>query len=207
MFSPSALLRCRLLVIPFSLLLTAPSAAASTISAANLAEFGRRTQALGSRAADAVLDKAADYWFTADKKEGRPLAGSGPALAIAIRLGRTEALRSGASPLPSELKRAFRRHYSSKVLNSARWMVAAPGSRLGQLLARWPVREGAVTLGEIIVFKSRRAAGDRGLFAHELAHVDQYQRLGIDRFANRYAANRTKMEEEARAKARRAVLG
>lgn len=207
MFSPSASSLCRLLAIPLSLLLVAPSAAASPIRSDKLAEFGRRTQALGSRAADAILDQAAGFWFAPDKKEGRPLAGSGPALAAAIRLARAEALRSGVRPLPRHLKQELRRHYTSKVLNTARWMVAPPRSRLGRLLARWPVREGAVTLGEVIVFKSSRAASDPRLVAHELAHVDQYRRLGIDGFANSYAANRAKMEEEARAKARQAVIG
>lgn len=183
------------------LLLMPPSpAAALSPATARLVEVGRQAQVLGSTAADAVLDQAANYWFAVDKR-GRSLAHTGPALATAIRLARTEALRSKAQRIPADLKRALRRHYPRAVLDRARWIVAAPQSRLGQLLARWPVKEGAVTLDEIIVFKTPRAAGDRRLFAHELAHVDQYRKLGIDGFAARYAAHREQMEGEARAKA------
>ena len=196
------------MVLPMALLLASPTiAAGSSPSAERLAQLGRDAQVFGSRAAEAVLDDAARYWFAEDRKHGRPLVGAGPALAAAIRVARAEALRSGVKPVPREIKRALRRHYSAKVLAKARWMVAAPDSGLGRLLARWPVSEGAVTLGEVIVFKSRRASQDRRLFAHELAHVDQYDSLGIDGFAMRYAADRAQMEEQAHAKARQAMQG
>ena len=205
---PAMALRRGLLGLPLTLLLACSgTASASSPAADKLAELGRVARHTGSAAAEAVLNDAARYWFATDKGQGRSLAGSGPALAAAIRLARGEALRIGVKPVPMELKRAFRRHYPARVLDKARWMVAAPGSRLGLLLARWPVREGAVTLGEVIVFKTRRAAANRRLFAHELVHVEQYHRLGIDGFASRYAANRPRMEKEAQAKARRAVPG
>ncbi len=152
------------------------------------------------------LEKAADYWlgFSGDQK-GKSVLGSGRALALAIRLGRAEALRSGVEPVPPELKRAFKKHYPEAVLKEARWTVAAEGSRLGRVLARWPVQEGAVTLGVVIVFKTRSGVKNRRLFAHELVHVDQYRKLGINAFAQRYAANPEPIEEEARTKARRVV--
>ena len=58
---------------------------------------------------------------------------------------------------------------------------------------------------EVIVFKARSASASRRLFAHELVYVDQYRKLGINRFARRYADNPQPIEEEARAKARRVV--
>jgi hypothetical protein len=64
-----------------------------------------------------------------------------------------------------------------------------------------------VTLGEVIVFKTRAGATSPRLFAHELAHVAQYQRLGIDRFAARYAKGPEPLEKEVRAKARDVVNG
>jgi Tfp pilus assembly protein FimT len=187
------------------LMLTMPGGASALPGADEFAALARKTGVLGVQAADAALDDAAAYWFARDRNGTRSLAGSGPALAAAIRIARADALRSGAKPVPPEIKRAFRRHYSSKVLDEARWIVAAPNSRLGRLLARWPVQNGAVTLNEVIVFKTRAAAANRRLFAHELTHVEQYRRLGIDRFANRYAAKRAAMEQEAHAKARRVM--
>lgn len=164
------------------------------------------TKAAFREVADARLEKTADYWLGAAKnREAGDIRGSGAALAIAIKLGRLEALRTGADPLSDRSKRLFRSHYPEKVLDKARWTVAEPGSRLGRVLARWPVQEGAVTLGEVIVFKTRSAAGNRRLLAHELVHVDQYRNLGIRGFARRYAANPDPLEEEARSKAKKVV--
>ena len=84
-------------------------------------------------------------------------------------------------------------------------MVAEPGTRLGRALARWPVSEGAVTLGNVVVFKTDKASRNRRLFAHEIAHVAQYRELGIDEFARRYAADPKPMEDEAWKKAHQVV--
>ena len=166
-----------------------------------------KTRAAIAQAGNVGLEKAADYWLSAaDQRqaENNP-QGSGTALAIAIRLGRLEAIRAGAKPVPDGMKRRFKGHYSEALLDEARWTVAEPDSRLGRVLARWPVKEGAVTLGDVIVFKTRSAARNRRLFAHELVHVDQYRKLGINTFARRYAENPDPIEEEARTKARRVV--
>jgi hypothetical protein len=184
-----------------ALLLAAAPGGAAASQPDELRAIARSTQALAAKTTNDVLDQAAAHWFAQDKSGTRSLAGSGPALAAAIRLARADALRSGAKPLPADAKRAFRRHYSDRVLNSARWIVAAPNSRLGRLLARWPIQNGAVTLNEVIVFKTPAAAANRHLLAHELTHVEQYRKLGIDKFARRYAENRAAMEQEARTKA------
>ncbi len=171
------------------------------------APFVATTRAAFGKASNVSLEKAADYWLaSANKKQaGDNVLGSGASLAVAIRLGRLEAMRSGTQPVPDRLKRLFRKQYTDEVLNEARWTVAEPGSRLGRVLARWPVREGAVTLGNVIVFKTQRASKNQGLFAHELVHVSQYDKLGINEFARRYADDPAPIEEEARAKARRVV--
>jgi hypothetical protein len=165
-----------------------------------------KAQDMFGKAEHVSLEKAADYWLaTGRDKKGDSVPGSGRALALAIRLGRAEALRSGVKPVPPELKRAFKKHYPERVLKEARWTVAAPDSRLGRVPARWPVQEGAVTLGDVIVFKTRSGSRNRRLFAHELVHVEQYRKLGIGAFARLYAANPEPIEEEARTKARRVV--
>lgn len=155
----------------------------------------------------AGFEQAADWWMNAAarQKAGDDIRGSGVALALAIRLGRAEALRQGVQPLPAKLRRRFAPHFPRALLDEVRWTVADPGSRLGRALARWPVSEGAVTLGNVVVFKTEKASKDKRLFAHEIAHVSQYRKLGIDEFARRYAADPTPIEDEARTKARRVV--
>ena len=165
-----------------------------------------RTRAALGKAEGVTLEKAADYWLgAAGGRQANGVAGSGRALAAAIRLGRLEAIRSGTKPVPDRLKKSFDRHYPDEVLDGGRWTIAEPGSRLGRVLSRWPVKEGAVTLGNVIVFNTVSASRNDRLFAHELAHVGQYEKLGIDEFARRYAADPEPLEEEARTKARRVV--
>ena len=165
-----------------------------------------KTRSTLGKAEHVTLERAADYWLASgEDKKGQSVLGSGAALALAIRLGRAEAVRSDVKPVPPELKRAFKKHYPDEVLDETRWTVANADSRLGRVLARWPVQEGAVTLGDIIVFKTRSAAKNRRLFAHELVHVDQFRQLGIHGFARRYAENPDPIEREARTKARRVV--
>jgi len=151
------------------------------------------------------LENVAGGWFSGEKgaESGSYDRGRGVALALAIRAGRRQAVADGAEPLPDRLKRAFRGHFSDDMLGEARWIVAAPDTRLGRILARWPVEEGAVTLGHVIVFKTRSASKNRELFAHELEHVRQYEEIGIDEFARRYVVDPEPLEREARKKARR----
>lgn len=171
------------------------------------APFLTKTHSVLDDAKRVGLDKAADWWLkTAERQKlGEDVRGSGAALAVAIRLGRAEALRAGVQPVPAKLRRPFAPHFEGALLDEVRWTVADPNSALGRALAKWPISEGAVTLGNVIVFKTEKASRDERLFAHEIAHVSQYQNLGIDEFARRYAADPTPIEDEARAKARRVV--
>jgi hypothetical protein len=171
------------------------------------APFVKKTGAAIGEAGTVSIEKAADYWLTETGKQraGNNAQASGTALAIAIRLGRLEALRVGVKRVPDRMKRKFRDHFEEAVLEEARWTVAEPGTRLGRILARWPVKEGAVTLGDVIVFKTESGSKNRRLFAHELAHVEQYRELGITEFARLYAADPEPIEAEARRKSRRVM--
>ncbi|MBW3618172.1 MAG: DUF4157 domain-containing protein [Proteobacteria bacterium] len=166
-----------------------------------------KTRSALSDASTLNLEKAADYWLSqsGERRAENNVQASGTALALAIRLGRLEALRAGTKPVPDRLKRQFRKHFDEAVLDEALWTVAEPETRLGRILARWPVKEGAVTLGNVIVFKTENASRNRSLFAHELAHVEQYRELGIGEFASRYAANPEPIEAAARKKSRRVM--
>ncbi len=56
----------------------------------------------------------------------------------------------------------------------------------------------AVTLGDVVLFKSERLAQlDLKLWAHALTHVMQYQRWGLDQFADHYVRDGAMVEQEA----------
>jgi hypothetical protein len=62
----------------------------------------------------------------------------------------------------------------------------------------------AVTLADVILFREDKAAqSDAKLWAHELTHVMQYERWGIEGFATRFLQDHNAVEREARENADR----
>lgn len=55
----------------------------------------------------------------------------------------------------------------------------------------------AITLDDVIVFRDSNLAQSPVLWAHELTHVDQYQRWGMPTFARKYTAHSSSVESEA----------
>lgn len=76
---------------------------------------------------------------------------------------------------------------------------------LGSILASWYFDEAAVTLDDVLVFSSESASQNVWLWAHELGHVEQYRRLGIEGFAARYVSDWRRLESEATRRADRAT--
>lgn len=125
---------------------------------------------------------------------GTELAGA--ALAALIREGMAEAAWFGLDPLDPMMRARMARDFPAESLDRVRWAIVAPGSHLAAaIFAPGPVD--AVTLGDVIVFRDAAAAGDARLTAHELAHVLQYERLGLDGFARAYVTDAAGMEAEA----------
>jgi hypothetical protein len=58
-----------------------------------------------------------------------------------------------------------------------------------------------VTLVDVIIFHDEERAADPVLWAHELTHVEQYNRLGIETFATQYLQQAWVLEQEATANA------
>jgi hypothetical protein len=62
-------------------------------------------------------------------------------------------------------------------------------------------RAAAITLDDVVLFRSAQdAATDARLWAHELTHVQQYERWGIRGFARRYTLDHRGVEAEATAR-------
>ena len=128
----------------------------------------------------------------------------GRLLAALIRAGREDAIAAGVKPVPPAAHRALLGFFPDAALRKARYAsgqfpnISVPGLALayGDIAA--------VTLGEVVLFRKEETAQyDHELWAHELTHVMQYERWGIDEFARRYLENRDAVENEARANAKR----
>ncbi|MFO1129011.1 MAG: DUF4157 domain-containing protein [Rhodospirillales bacterium] len=124
------------------------------------------------------------------------LAQGAPYLGTWIRRTRDDALARGTQPIPADIRRQLRKYYPEALLKPVRWRVglSADGSlpaRLFQAYGR------ALTLDDVIIFRDDATARDPVIWAHEVAHIQQYQRWGIEGFARRYVENFRAVEREA----------
>ena len=132
----------------------------------------------------------------------RSPAVTGPALVQAIRFSRIQAMAAQTpQPMPDKIRTALSAYFDDEILDSARWTTAGQDLGLGSLLARWYYEEGAVTLKDLIVFSDAEVAENVWLWAHELAHMEQYRRLGTEGFAARYVSDWRALESEANRRA------
>lgn len=120
-------------------------------------------------------------------------------LARLIEAARERAIADGVKPIPPGIQRALIGYFPDDLLRRARY---ASGRGKGTIslpsLAFTYGDTAAMTLGEVILFRDERAAQtDTKLWAHELTHMMQYQRWGIEGFAREYVADRARVEKEA----------
>jgi hypothetical protein len=122
----------------------------------------------------------------------------------AIRHSRANARRSGLEPIPPAVKADLQYYFSKDLLERVRWTRVGPELDLGSLVAAWYRREGgAVTLQDVVVYSHPDMAQNRTLWAHELTHALQYEKLGLPDFARVYLTNHEVLEQQARENAAR----
>lgn len=120
----------------------------------------------------------------------------GNALALAIRHAKAQA-SYGCRPIPPQVIQSLSRFLPPQFYSGVCWNTpAAARIALDNLLLRH-LGNGAVTLEDVVVFQNDAMAQDVPLWAHELAHVQQYRRLGLETFAHVYMFNFPSMEAEA----------
>ena len=120
------------------------------------------------------------------------------ALGRLIENARQQAIADGVRPIPSAIYRSLLGYFPAALLQRCRF--ATGGSRALTLpaLAFSYGDATAITLGEVVLFKTEKVAqSDLKVWAHELTHIMQYQRWGIDGFADRYVRDSGMVEQEA----------
>lgn len=122
----------------------------------------------------------------------------------AIQHSRANARRSGLEPIPPEVKADLQYYFSKDLLERVRWTQVGPELDLSSLIAAWYRREGgAVTLQDVVVYSHPDMVHNRTLWAHELTHALQYEKLGLTDFARVYLTNHEVLEQQARENAAR----
>jgi hypothetical protein len=124
------------------------------------------------------------------------------ALANAILMARDQ-YKQEAKPIPESVKQvlATTHLFSPHILDKARYTIDSPKIALPEMIntCNVVVNSGvghAVTVDYIIVFSQEPSPTDYRWWAHELRHVDQYDRWGIQKFAYNYTIGYGSVESE-----------
>ena len=117
-------------------------------------------------------------------------------LANAIQSARDDTVRDGVQPIPPAMRKQLATVFPLELLDRVRYRVGKEGSFAMQAFQYGHVT--AMTLIDVIVFRNETdALSNDVLWAHELTHVRQYDRWGLEEFARRYAGDHKAVEAEA----------
>jgi Domain of unknown function (DUF4157) len=120
------------------------------------------------------------------------------ALAALIDGARQQSIADGVRPIPPGVYRALLGYFPSTLLQKCRYATGDARALTLPALAFAYGDATAITLGDVVLFRNEQLAEtDLKLWAHELTHVMQYQRWGIDGFAERYVRDSHAVEQEA----------
>jgi hypothetical protein len=127
-------------------------------------------------------------------------------LTALIQTARESAITAGVRPVPVQMHRALLGFFPDTMLRKVRYTSGhADAIELPGLALEYGHID-AITLGDVILFRDERAARtDAKLWAHELTHVMQYERWGLEGFAAHYLQDHETLEQEARDNADRFV--
>jgi hypothetical protein len=125
-----------------------------------------------------------------------------PVLKNLIIASRNEAFGRGTSALPAQIIQEFSGFYASNVL-AVQWGLGGGNDLSLQANSFRYGDRAAIVLDTVIVFRSMNDASvsNLWLWAHELAHVEQYRAWGIDNFTKRYIRDFNAVEAEANQRA------
>jgi hypothetical protein len=130
-------------------------------------------------------------------------AAASEALAQWIWSSRADAVKAGVTPMPPAIRTALKGHFPEALLGKVRYRIGT-GNEYSLQTHAFKGKAVAITLGDVILFRpAEKSVNDPRLWAHELTHVQQYDRWGVRGFAQRYTLDHAGVEREAEAGAAR----
>ena len=122
---------------------------------------------------------------------------AGTALGEAIRHSRNAAIGQ-AKPIPAGVRNQLRDFFPDAVLDRVKFKVGDDGVLNLARNTLFNASVGAITLDDVIVFRSDDdAQRNISLWAHELRHAQQYLEWGVHSFAVQYVRDSSRVENEA----------
>jgi hypothetical protein len=91
---------------------------------------------------------------------------------------REQALEDGTQPMRPAIKEQLVGYFPEALLDRVRYRIGWGDGRAMQSSLFHLLDARAVSLGDVIVFRDAAIAADPVIWAHELAHVQQYDRWG-----------------------------
>lgn len=129
----------------------------------------------------------------------------GPLLSEAMRHSRDDARNAGTSPIPHDVRQMLLAYYPAWILDGVEYRVGQ-GHELSVQANSFRFGDArAVALLDTIIFSDNSQLSDFWLWAHEIAHIQQYKTMGTLDFAKRYVRDYSAIEAEADQMADRAV--
>jgi Domain of unknown function (DUF4157) len=120
------------------------------------------------------------------------------ALANALVASRDAAWAQGTDPMPPHIRDALLDWYPADLLDSVEYRVGgAEDSSVQSLSMRYSDATAVTAIDTIIFANAWDAENNIALWAHEVKHVEQFQRLGLMDFARAYVRDHTSVEAEA----------
>lgn len=123
-----------------------------------------------------------------------PFFGGG--LAYAIREAK-ESARKVCVPIPATVQQTLSPFFPSDFFQGVCWAIVGNGVSLDSYAIK-DAGMAAITLEDVVVFRSYQDGQDAVLWSHELTHVKQYRALGVEGFAALYTVAWDAMEQQAR---------
>lgn len=168
---------------------------------------GSRARRVAAVPVALALLLAAIWWLTSDAGErlgyarNRVLAVAAEALAPALSrwlaASAESARRGGVSPVPPEIRTALEGFVDDATLQRLSYRIGGGGVTSIQTLAFLHPHVRAITLDGVIVFRDAENAAKPRYWVHEIAHLEQIRRSGLEGFARRYIADAGAVEAEA----------
>ncbi len=120
------------------------------------------------------------------------------ALAGLIDNARRQAIADGVRPIPPAVYRSLLGYFPAALLQKCRYTTGCCSPLTLPAIGFSYGDPTAITVGDVVQFKNERAAqSEMRVWAHALTHVMQYQRWGIEGFAERYVRETEAVEQEA----------
>jgi hypothetical protein len=165
--------------------------------------------ALAAAVAGAALVSVAPPGFPLAEARDRAMAAASAQAAAGLAGWLAASARAaqaeGVGPVPADVREALAGFVDDGTLERVRYRIGGGG--LGSLhrYAFLDPRTRAVALDGVIVFRDRENALKPRYWVHEIVHLEQIRRWGLEGFARRYLADAAAVEAEAWAATERYV--